>query len=63
MPLDLSGKWGAVCFNTRFPLPTLLCARYSVKLKLKIIKPVSRFESYKEWSRYLPVPIHNKYLL
>ena len=25
-------KWGTECLNTRFPLPTLLCAEYSVKL-------------------------------
>ena len=33
MPAELSGKWGTECLNTRFPLPTLLCAAYSVKLK------------------------------
>ena len=32
MPSELGGKWGTECLNTRFPLPTLLCARYSVKL-------------------------------
>ena len=32
MPPDLGGKWGTECLNTRFPLPTLLCAGYSVKL-------------------------------
>ena len=26
---DFSGKWGMECLNTRFPLPTLLCARYT----------------------------------
>ena len=25
-------KWGTECLNTRFPLPTLQCAGYSVKL-------------------------------
>ena len=25
-------KWGTECFNTRFSLPILLCAGYSVKL-------------------------------
>ena len=25
-------KWGTECLNTGFPLPTMLCARYSVKL-------------------------------
>ena len=29
---DLGGMWGTKCLNTRFPLPTLLCAGYSVKL-------------------------------
>ena len=32
MPPELGGKWGTVCLNTRFPLPFLLCAGYSVKL-------------------------------
>ena len=27
-----SGKWGTECLKTRFPLPTLQCAGYSVKL-------------------------------
>ena len=32
-PPELGEKWGTtVCLNTRFPLPTLLCAGYSVKL-------------------------------
>ena len=32
MPPELDGKCGTECLNTRFPLPTLLCAVYSVKL-------------------------------
>ena len=28
------GKWRAECLNIRFPLPSLLCAGYSVKLIL-----------------------------
>ena len=28
----VEAKAGTECLNTRFPLPTLLCARYSVKL-------------------------------
>ena len=32
MPLESGRKWGTECFNTRFLLPTLLCAWYSVKL-------------------------------
>ena len=32
MPLEFDGKWGTECHNTRFLLPTLLCAKYSVKL-------------------------------
>ena len=32
MPPELGGKWGTECLNTRFPLPSLLCAGYSVKL-------------------------------
>ena len=29
---DYGGKWGSECLNTKFPLPALLCAGYSVKL-------------------------------
>ena len=32
MPQELGVKWGTVCLNTGFPLPTVLCAGYSVKL-------------------------------
>ena len=28
----IDGKWRTECLNTRFPLPTLLCVGYSVKL-------------------------------
>ena len=31
-----SEEWGTKCFNTRFPLPTLLYAGYSVKLFIVI---------------------------
>ena len=31
-PPELGGKWGTESLNTRFPLPTLLRAGYSVKL-------------------------------
>ena len=30
---EFGGKSGTECLNTKFPLPTLLCAGYSVKLK------------------------------
>ena len=30
MPPEFGRKWGTECVNTRFPLPTLLCAGYSV---------------------------------
>ena len=33
MPPELGGTCGTECLNIRFPLPTLLCAGYSVKLK------------------------------
>ena len=33
MPPKFGRKWGAECLNTRLPLPTLLHAGYSVKLK------------------------------
>ena len=32
MPPEFGRKWGTECLNTRFPLPTLLSAGYSVKL-------------------------------
>ena len=32
VPPELGGKWGTECLNTRFPLSTLQCAGYSVKL-------------------------------
>ena len=32
MPPEFSKKGGTKCLNTRFPLPTRLCAGYSVKL-------------------------------
>ena len=34
MPSKFGGKWGMECLSTRFSLPTLLCARYTVKLIL-----------------------------
>ena len=36
MPLEFGRKLGTECLNTRFPLLTLLCAGYSVKLIQKI---------------------------
>ena len=38
MPPEFGGKWGTECFNTRFPVPNLLCAGYSVKQEKKYIK-------------------------
>ena len=32
MSPEFVGKWGSQCLNTKFPLPTLLCAGNSVKL-------------------------------
>ena len=34
IPPEFGGKWETECVNTRFPLPTVLCAGYSVKLFL-----------------------------
>ena len=31
MPPKFVGKWGTECLNSRFSLPTLLCAGNSVK--------------------------------
>ena len=33
--LELGGKWETEFNNTRFPLPTLLCVRNSVKILIK----------------------------
>ena len=38
MPPEFGGKWGTKCLNTRFPLHILLCAGYSVKLILILLK-------------------------
>ena len=32
MPPEFGRKWGTECLNTRFPLPTMLCAGNSGKL-------------------------------
>ena len=32
-PPEFGSKWRTECLNTKFPLPNLLCAGYSVKLK------------------------------
>ena len=32
MPPESGRKWGTECLNTRFPLPTLQCVGYSVKV-------------------------------
>ena len=37
IPPEFGRKWGTECLNTRFPLPTLLCAGYRVKLIKKTI--------------------------
>ena len=37
LPTEFGGKWGTECLNTRLPLPTMLCAGYSVKLKKNYI--------------------------
>ena len=36
MPPEFGRKLGTECLNTRFPLPNLLCAGYSVKLNIYI---------------------------
>ena len=41
MPPDFGEKWGMEYLTTRFPLPTLLCAGYSVKLIfINLISPL-----------------------
>ena len=41
MPPESGKKWGTECLNIRFPLPTLLCEGYSVKLKKKYLSHAS----------------------
>ena len=43
MPPELGGKWGTECHNTRFPLPTLLCAEYNVKLVFFYIDQIKEY--------------------
>ena len=40
MPPELGGKWRTECLNIRFPMPTLLCAGFSVKLILISFLPI-----------------------
>ena len=44
MPPEFVRKWGTECLITRFPLLTLLCAGYSVKLIIKNYEKI--FKSY-----------------
>ena len=37
MPAEFGRKWGTEGLNTRFPLPTLLCAGYSEELFVLIL--------------------------
>ena len=46
MPPEFGGKWRTECLNTRFSLPTLLCAGYRVKLKEK-----SGYSAYNQMTR------------
>ena len=41
IPPEFGKTWGTECLNTRFPLSTLLCAEYSVKLIKRIQKAIS----------------------
>ena len=45
MPPELGGEWGTECLNIRFPLPTLMCAGYSVKL----LKLQSYSDRHQKW--------------
>ena len=42
MPPKLGGKWGTECLNTRFPLPTLLCARLFIYIFAHLFKLFNR---------------------
>ena len=39
MPTEFDGKWDVKCLDTTLPLPTVLHAGYSVKLKKKLNVP------------------------
>ena len=43
MPPEFDGRWGTMCLNTEFPLPTMLCAGYSVKLLLYYVQSTPLF--------------------
>ena len=38
MPPEFGKKWGTECVNTRFPLPTVLCAYYYGVIKKTLQK-------------------------
>ena len=60
MPPEIGRKWGTECLNTRFLLPTLLCAGYSVKLIFDFFQSVafnSRpfFDVPQPWLSSIPI--------
>ena len=40
VPPEIGRKWETECLNTRFPMPTLLYAGYSVKLNIHNVEQV-----------------------
>ena len=55
MPPEFGRKWGTECLNTRFPLPTLLCAGYSVKLILIYFFNIFRLKLFSIQFLYKPL--------
>ena len=55
MPPEFGRKWGTECLNTRFPLPTLLCAGNSVRLIffLKYMKFVMDVQNSKKYIKIM----------
>ena len=59
MPPEFGRKWGTECHNTMLPLPTLLCAGYSVKQK-KILNKTKRIHPYPTRHHYLDCNFQQK---
>ena len=61
MPPELGGMWGMECLNIRFPLSTLLCVGYSVKLIIKNIKRLERLYYGTNWSTVSYIGVLNSF--
>ena len=53
--VELVGKWRSKFHNTKLPLPTLLCAGYSVKLIYVLYIPIYHLHNHMTHLNYPPV--------